>query len=313
MNIWAMQGSREQTPAPTGQSFRVLRWQRTVNEVHLLVRPGVEEKIRGEGTRWHFHSAMELTWFERGSGVRFVGDHIGSFVAEDLVLLGPGVPHYWHVSGESRGVSLQWDFPSAHPFWSFPEARLVAGLFRDAARGVRITGGAAQSVRDGILRVVSDDGVGRLGELLRIFGCLSGGASGERSLLSGNAFELQDVAGRQRLMGEAVRYLLANFRNPVRLERLLEITGMSKSTFSRQFLKHSGKTFQDFLLSLRIQAACRELKETRRPVLDVAVDCGFSELSFFNRCFRRAHGCTPTQFRSRKPSGSRPPQSPKGP
>ena len=65
-----MRGSREHTPVPTGQSFRVLRWQRRVNEVHLLLRPGVEEKIRGEGARWHFHSAMELTWFERGKGVR---------------------------------------------------------------------------------------------------------------------------------------------------------------------------------------------------------------------------------------------------
>lgn len=280
-----------------------------MNEVHLLVRPGLEEKIRGEGTRWHFHSAMELTWFERGSGVRFVGDHIGSFVAEDLVLLGPGVPHYWHVAGESRGVSLQWDFPATHPFWLFPESRLVGGLFRDAARGVLIKGAAAHAVRDSILRVVSDEGVGRLGELLRIFGQLSGAAPAEMSPLSGNAFELQDVAGRQRLMGEAVRYLLANFRNPVRLERLLKITGMSKSTFSRQFLKHSGKTFQDFLLSLRMQAACRELRETRRPVLDVAVDCGFSELSFFNRCFRRTQGCTPTQFRGRKPPDSKSPDS----
>ena len=297
-----MLGSREQTPVPTGQSFRVLRWQRRVNEVHLLVRPGLEEKIKGEGARWHFHSAMELTWFERGKGVRFVGDHIGSFVAEDLVLLGPGVPHYWHVAGESRGVSLQWDFPAAHPFWSFPEAGLLAGLFRNAARGVLFGGGVARGARDGILQLVADDGVVRLGQLLRILGGLAGAEHGERTLLSENSFELQDVAGRQRLMGEAVRYLLANFRSPVQLGRLLQITGMSKSTFSRQFLKHSGKTFQDFVLSLRMQAACRELLETSRSVLEVALDCGFGELSFFNRAFRRLNGCTPTQFRNAKPS-----------
>ncbi len=292
-----MRGSREHTPVPAGQSFRVLRWQRRVNEVHLLVRPGVEEKIRGEGARWHFHSAMELTWFERGKGVRFVGDHIGAFVAEDLVLLGPGVPHYWHVAGESRGVSLQWDFPAAHPFWAFPEARLLSGLFREAGRGALFGGAVARAARDGILDLVGDDGVGRLGQLLRILGRLAGAAPGEMTLLSENTFELQDVAGRQRLMGEAVRYLLANFRTPVQLERLLQITGMSKSTFSRQFLKHSGKTFQDFVLSLRMQAACRELRETRRPVLDIAVDCGFSDLSFFNRAFRRVNGCTPSHYR----------------
>jgi AraC-like DNA-binding protein len=94
-------------------------------------------------------------------------------------------------------------------------------------------------------------------------------------------------------------FLPANFRKEIRLPQVLEATSMSRATFSRQFRKHAGKTLSRFLKDVRLEAACRELRETDRLVIDVALGNGFSQISFVNRVFRRALRCSPTRYRQR--------------
>jgi transcriptional regulator GlxA family with amidase domain len=101
-------------------------------------------------------------------------------------------------------------------------------------------------------------------------------------------------------ISEALRYLLANYRNELRLQEVLRLTRMSRATFSRQFKRHSGKTFSEFVSHIRLQSARRELVETERSVLEIASSCGFSEVSFFNRIFRRMVICTPSEYRTRE-------------
>ncbi len=122
----------------------------------------------------------------------------------------------------------------------------------------------------------------------------------DQTLLSSRSFSLPAASAHQQVMAEAVRYLLANFRDAVRLEELLRLTGASKPTFCRQFKRHSGKTFREFVSQVRLQAAGRELPETDHAILEVALASGFGQLSFFNRIFRRVLGCAPTVYRERK-------------
>ena len=95
-------------------------------------------------------------------------------------------------------------------------------------------------------------------------------------------------------------HIAANFRADVPLEDLLVMTDMSRATFARQFKRYSGRTFSDFLNQLRLKSACQELKESNHSIIDIAYASGFSQISFFNRLFRRVMHCTPTQFRNRE-------------
>ena len=295
-----MRATREQIQLPGGHSFRVLRWRLGVEEVEVLLAPGRIVPMKGEGAHWHYHAAMELTLFTAGEGTRFVGDHISPFVAGDLVLLGEKLPHHWHAHGVSAGLSVQWEFPHGHPFWAFPETLSLAPLFKSAGRGVRFTGRVAETVRAGMNELARASGAERLGWLLRLFAAMASAPEKERALLSTRTFALPAGAGHQQAMAEAVRYLLANFRDEMRLEEVLRLTAMSKPTFSRLFKKHAGKTFSEFVAQLRLQAACRELSETGRPVLEIALSSGFSQVSFFNRIFRRTLRCSPSQYRERR-------------
>lgn len=295
-----MQGRREQISPPSGHSFRVLRWSHSVQEVTSLLAADQFEPIVGEGDHWHYHVEMELTLFAEGSGTRFVGDHIGNFGAGDLVLLGEKLPHYWHAKGPSAGLAVQWSFPPGHPFWNFPESGAFVDFFRKAGRGILYKGLSALTIRARLQELVRQDGLGRLGLLMQLLEVMAKAPAAETAFLSSRSFSLSTESLHQQAMGEAVRYLLANFRDEVRLEDLLRITGMSKPTFSRQFKKHSGKSFSDFISHVRLQAACRELVETDHSVLEIALSSGFTQLSFFNRIFRSILGTSPSQYRMRE-------------
>ena len=289
---------REQIQIPPGHSFRVLRWQNNLRDVEHVISPLRSVRIGGEGTHWHYHQALELTLFVSGNGTRFVGDRIQPFQSGDLVLLGENLPHYWHTRGSSTGISVQWHFPTTHPFWALPESEFLGPYFKAAARGVQYTGRSSEILSVQLHQLVETEGLDRLGLLLRILAGSAAAPAQDQCFISANSFSLASETRHQTAMQAAIRYVLMHFREEFRLQQILEETRMSKPTFSRQFKKHCGKTLSDFVQQVRLDAVCHELAETDRAIIDVALGNGFSQLSFFNRTFRRIMKCSPSEYRA---------------
>jgi AraC-like DNA-binding protein len=293
-----MRAQRERIETPSGQSLRVIRWNRSLLEIETLLGNGRTQRQRGEGLHWHYHSAMELTLFTSGCGTRFVGDHISPFEPGDITLLGERLPHYWSVRGDSSGISVQWEFPPSHAIWALPESQPLAQLFDHARRGLHICGRTAKLVIPSLQHLAGSSGPDRLGLWFRTLAAIHYSDPRDLKTLSSRPFDLPATSRHQQSITEAIRFVHANFRKPIRLAELLQLTGMSKATFSRQFLRHSGKPLSAHLTQLRIQAAMAELRTTNRSVLDIALGCGFSQLTFFNRSFRTHTGKTPSSFRA---------------
>ena len=293
-----MRGSNERIKVPCGHSFRVLRWNRSLREVDCVVAPGRTTRIKGEGEHWHFHTEMELTVFTSGEGTRCVGDHVGQFAAGDVVLLGEKLPHYWHTRGGASGVSVQWHFPESHPFWAFPETLGLADLFKDAGRGMRLSGATAAAVTKLLLELPDDTPLAQLARLMNMLAQTAGAPAEDRCLLSTRPFTLSAESHYQQAISKAVRHLVANFRDEVGFGDLLALTDLSRPTFARQFKQHSGRSFSEFLNRLRLDAACRELAASDRSVTAIAFASGFSQISFFNRLFRRELKCSPSEYRA---------------
>jgi len=75
--------------------------------------------------------------------------------------------------------------------------------------------------------------------------------------------------------------------------------GVTQRYLQRLF-ERDGTTFSEFLLGRRLAGAYRMLcgpQSLQRQVSAIAYDVGFSDLSYFNRCFRRLYGATPTDIR----------------
>ncbi len=70
---------------------------------------------------------------------------------------------------------------------------------------------------------------------------------------------------------------------------ILSIRALAKS--------YTGKTIFEYLIEKRIQAAMLRLQSSDEKVLTIALECGFNDITYFNRTFRRLTGQSPRQYR----------------
>ena len=104
--------------------------------------------------------------------------------------------------------------------------------------------------------------------------------------------------GREtRRVIEAIRLVESDAARALELKEMAAVAGMSKYHFLRVFRRLTGVTPHRYLISARLRRAALALASSRRPVIAVALDSGFADLSTFNKTFRAVFGLTPTQYR----------------
>jgi AraC family transcriptional regulator len=106
---------------------------------------------------------------------------------------------------------------------------------------------------------------------------------------------------RPRWLDRALEYVQAHFRGIFTLAQMAEAAEVHPVHLARGFRRQQGMTVGDYVRSLRIDWACRELVATDRPIVDIAVDAGFCDHSHMTRVFRRHTGLTPSEFRAQRP------------
>ena len=98
---------------------------------------------------------------------------------------------------------------------------------------------------------------------------------------------------------EAALWLEANAAEPVGLEHAARYAGLSPFHFLRLFSKVTGVTPHQYLVRTRLRRAARLLSKEDLPITEVALDCGFADLSNFVRTFKRVAGMSPGKFRKK--------------
>jgi AraC-like DNA-binding protein len=95
----------------------------------------------------------------------------------------------------------------------------------------------------------------------------------------------------------ACDYINDHAHQEITRNAVAEVVHMSVSGFSRFFKSHTGMTFQEFVADVRISRACLLLVTSDLPITDISLECGFADLSTFNRTFKRFRDSTPSQYR----------------
>ncbi|MDA3925747.1 MAG: AraC family transcriptional regulator [Kiritimatiellae bacterium] len=282
-----------------GESFRLLQWRNNIHDVEIVAGDGTRYPLKGSGDQWHYHSHMELTLITQGMGTLFIGDAIKHFTAPDLVMIGPNLPHYWQMRNHSSGCALQFDFEPEHPFWHIPETRGLDQLWKDAERGIHITGDIVTETGQLLQTAVECGGMERLVQFMTILSMLSKTKRKNRQTISSTAFAPVTRHATYRSLQKAIHLIFQNFQEELPFSDILSEAGMSKATFERHFKKLTGKTFTRFLTDLRLNYAGRQLIETELPVSEIAFSSGYNNLSHFNHQFKALHQMSPLAFRKK--------------
>ena len=121
-----------------------------------------------------------------------------------------------------------------------------------------------------------------------------------RQLLVFDSDRINSRMGQGDFRLERVRRVLdRDFNKPVALESLAEVAGLTPNYLCRAFRTWSGKTIFSYLLERRIQAAMLQLRGSSDKISTVAYDCGFNDLSYFNRTFKKFTATTPARYRGK--------------
>jgi AraC-like DNA-binding protein len=251
----------------------------------------------------HNHEVFELNFVEHASGVRrIVGDSSEVIDNYDLVLItSPDLEHVWEQnackSEEIREVTIQFDmdfsdegFMGRNPFNSMRK------MLNEARKGLCFPLSAIMKVYS-LIDTLSTikDGFYAVQQFLTILYELSK-SEGARTLAT-SSYAKVDVESDSRRVLKIKNYINKNYMEEIRLNALADLAGMSSSAFSRFFKLHTGKNLSDYIIEIRLGFASRALVDTSRSISEISFDCGFNNLSNFNRIFKKKKGCSPSEFR----------------
>ena len=251
----------------------------------------------------HNHSVYELNFVENAKGVRrIVGDSQEVIGDYDLCLItSPDLEHVWEQnechSDDIREITVQFDFSMSDEtlFGRNPYASITR-MMQEAKKGLSFPLQAIMKVY-GMLDTLSSvkDGFYAVQQFLTILYELSR-CENARTLAS-SSYAKVTVEDDSRRILKVKNFISKNYMDELRLPELASLAGMSSSAFSRFFKLHTGRNISEYIIDLRLGYAARLLVDTAKSISELGFDCGFNNLSNFNRIFKKKKGCSPSEFR----------------
>lgn len=255
---------------------------------------------------YHYHPEFDILLSLKDHQGEFIsGDHVGRLREGTLFMNGPNIPHAVH---SGLPDEEDWERPSlavvqfsrkslGEDMLRKTEMRAVRDFLEEARFGFEFHGSTAREAAEMILAMRELDEFGRFVQLLRLLDHFA--KSSEKTPLASAAYSPSLKERDISRLDEVLHFLRRHKARPVTLDETAAVAKMSPKSFCRFFKANTGKTLVAYLHELRVGEACRLLVETDAPVSEIALDCGFANLSNFNRRFRALKATTPREFRKR--------------
>lgn len=229
-----------------------------------------------------------------------VGDNVEVIGEMDMVLLGSNLPHSWFTheckSQEIHEITIQFHRDLFdEKFLNRNQLSHIRALLERSSRGILFSQETTKAFQSRLEQLNTKQGFDSVLELMSILHDLS--LSRNIKTLSNATFSNEHLSYNSRRIEKAFEFMQTNYDKNVSLADVAKTVSMPEVSFSRFIKKRTGKTFIESLNEIRLGHASRLLIDSTQTVAEISFKCGFNNLSYFNRIFRRKNGCTPTEFR----------------
>jgi AraC-like DNA-binding protein len=254
--------------------------------------------------QYHYHPEVELLFIQEGTGTQFVGDSIQRFEGGDLLLIGSDCPHYLrsdnkYFSGDPNlyvsALVIHFN-PSifGKDFLALLENRHIDQLLEKSKKGLRILGSLKSEITEIMKKmIVSNKG----NMMLALYALLDLLASvNEYELLGTRIMEGDHNDKETERINAIYTYAAKHFKRKISIEEIAGVAHLSANSFCRYFKNKTKKNFSHFLNEIRVEYACKKIRENQLQVTQVGYEAGFNNFVNFNNAFKKITGKTPTQY-----------------
>ena len=111
-------------------------------------------------------------------------------------------------------------------------------------------------------------------------------------------YEQQNKKSELYCIADTLAFIEENYAQPITVETLSEMAHLSSRHFTRLFMQNYGVTPKQYIMRLRIRYAARLLKQSKKKVSDIALECGFTDTNYFTARFKQKTGKSPKEYRA---------------
>ena len=250
----------------------------------------------------HQHPEIQLTLIKESNGTLIAGDYVGPFHAGDVFVIGGNQPHVFRndekfFKKRSKAVAITIFFDETtfgENFWLLEEMKSLQQFLKNSSGGFRITGRKKKSLAEKLVSIVNAKGIDRLIiflEILKMFVSRKEMLPLAKPVIQRN---IKSYDGSR--LNKVIEFTFKEFQHPITLKEAAALANLTPEAFCKYFKTRTRKTYINFLNEIRVNHACRLLTEDK-SISGICYDCGFMNLSNFNRIFKKIKQVSPGEWR----------------
>nr|WP_321411979.1 AraC family transcriptional regulator [uncultured Allomuricauda sp.] len=253
---------------------------------------------------FHFHDLYELIYIKKSYGKLHTERTIIDFYEGDIFLIGPGYGHCFYndkkfvqsgLEAEAVVIFFEKDF-LGDDFFKVPDYKETQDLLDNSNFGLRIKKTDAHLIN--LIETINQkDGLQELITLLEILDYLTDLLPNGLDILSEIESAIDPFHSDYTKLKPVLEYVVKNFKSNITNQKAAEIAHLNEAAFCRYFKKRMELTFSQYVNNVRLAHAKDLLLSKDWDIAQICYQCGYNNISYFNRKFREITGKSPKEFR----------------